>query len=89
MTPVALCLRVNGGVAINFARRCLQDRNVQALGETKHIYSAVHARFGRLDWIVLVVDRRGGASEIVDLVDFHIERKCDVMTHELKRGIAE
>src|SRR5882757_7188176 len=38
---------------------------------------------------MLIVDRRGRASEIVDLVDLDIERKGHVVAHDLEGGLAE
>jgi hypothetical protein len=36
---------------------------------------------------VLVVDGRGGTSEIVDLIYLNVERKCHVMTQKFEAGI--
>ena len=44
----------------------------------------MHAGLGRLHGIVLVVDRRGGAGKIVDLVDIDVERKRHVVAHQLE-----
>lgn len=43
---------------------------------------------GRLHRIVLVMNRRGRAGEIVDLIDLDIERKGHVMAHEFEARIA-
>ena len=40
--------------------------------------------FGRLHGIVLVVDRRGRAGEVVDLVDLDVERERHVVAHQLE-----
>jgi hypothetical protein len=39
--------------------------------------------------IVLVVDRGGGARQIVDFIHFYIERKAHVVAHELEAGMRE
>ena len=49
----------------------------------------MHRGLGRLHRIVLVVDRRGRAGEIVDLVDLDIERERHVVPHQLEMRIAE
>ena len=49
----------------------------------------MHAGLGGLHRIVLVVDRRGGAGEIEDLVDFDVERKRHVVTHQLEIVVVE
>lgn len=42
-----------------------------------------------LDWIVLVMHRRGRASEVVDLVNFQENRLDDVVSDEFEPGIPE
>src|SRR4051794_34225466 len=49
----------------------------------------MHTDFGGLHRVELVVHRRGRASEIEDLIDLDVERKTDVVTRELKAGIAQ
>ena len=86
--PVILGLRVDRGVAINLAGRGLEDAAPQPLGEAQHVDGAVHQRLRRLHWIVLIVDRRGWASKIVDLVRLDVERERHVVADELKAGMS-
>jgi hypothetical protein len=44
---------------------------------------------GGLHWIMLVVNRRGRTGEIVDLVDLHIERKRNVVPHQVEVLVIE
>ena len=44
---------------------------------------------GRLHRVVLVVDRRGRAGEVVDLVDLDVEREGHVVPHQLEMRIAQ
>ena len=53
------------------------------------LIAPMHARLGGLHRIALVVDGRGRAGEVVDLVDLDIERKGDVVAHHLESGVAE
>ena len=55
-----------------------------ALGQTQHVDRAVDASLGRLHRIVLIVDRRGWAGEIVYLIHFDKQREGDVMADEFK-----
>jgi hypothetical protein len=66
---------MHGRVAVDLAGRGLQDLARRPLGEAEHVDRAVHAGLGRLHRVVLVVDRRGRAGEVVDLVDLDVERK--------------
>src|SRR5690606_14908255 len=74
---------------VDLRRRSLQDRNSQTLRETEEIDRAVHADLGRLHGVVLVVNRRRRASQVVDLVDLDVERKGHVVAHDLEVGVAE
>src|SRR5262245_50895905 len=85
---IVLGLRMHVGIAVDLTGRGLEDPGAQALGEPQHIYSAEHARFRRLHGIVLIVDGRGRAGKIVDLVHFHVERKGYVVAHDLKAKMA-
>ena len=87
--PIFLGLRVDFGITVDLARRGLQDFRAGALGETEHVDRSVHAGLGRLNRIMLVVDRRGRTGEIVDLVHLHEERECHVVPLELESGMVQ
>ena len=79
VAPIFLGLRVHVRIAVNLGRRCLEDLGADALGEAEHVDGAMHAGLGRLHGVVLVMHRRSGTREIVDLVDLDIEREGDVV----------
>ena len=56
------------------------------LSKPEHVDRAMHARFGRLHRVTLVMDRRGWTGQIVDLVDLEIEREGHVVANSSKRG---
>ena len=89
VAPVGLGLRMDRRVAVDLAGRGLEDPALQALGQAQHVDGAVHAGLGRLHRIVLVVDRRGRAGQVVDLVDLDIEREGHVVAHQLEARIAD
>ena len=66
-------------VAVHFGRGCLQDRDAKALGEAEHVQRPEKTRLRGLDRIVLVVHRRRGTGEIVNLVHFDLQRCTDVV----------
>src|ERR1039458_10725612 len=45
--------------------------------------------FRSLDWIVLIVDRRGRAREIVDLVHFEQNRVSQIVPQDLEAGVGK
>ena len=84
MAPIILGLRMDVGIAVDFAGRGLEDLAAEALGQAEHVDRAVDRGLGRLHRIVLVVDRRGRAGEIEDLVDLDEQRESDVVAQELE-----
>src|SRR4029077_18474020 len=89
VAAIALDLRMHGGIAVDLAGRGLEDLGARTLGQAEHIDGAVHAGLGRLHRIVLVVNRRGRTSEVVDLVDLDIERERHVVAHQLEAWIVQ
>jgi len=89
VSPVVLSLRMHLGVAVDFARGCLEDAGADALGKPQHVGRPVDAGLDGLHGIVLVVDGGSGAGEVVDLVHLHVERKCDVVAHELEAPVVQ
>jgi hypothetical protein len=49
----------------------------------------VDARLRRLHRIVLVVNGRGRTGEVVDLIDFDVERERHIVTNQLKPMVIE
>src|SRR6266446_10797629 len=84
IAPVILGLGMNIGIAIDLACRCLQNLRFHALGKAEHVDRAMNGGFRGLHRLALVVNRRSWASQIVNLVDFDIERKRHVMSHKFE-----
>jgi hypothetical protein len=80
---------MNRGVAVNFAGRGLKDSGAHPFCQAEHVDRAVHARLRGLHGIELVVDRRRRARQIVDFVDFYIQRKRHIVTHQLEEVVAQ
>jgi hypothetical protein len=76
-------------IAIDFGGRGLQDLRLYPFGETEHVDRAVHARLRRLHRIMLIMNGRGRASEIVDLVHLDIERKRHVVPEQFETRMRE
>ena len=64
-------------------------RRPDALGEHQHVEGAHDVRLDRLDRVVLVVHRRRGAGQVVDLVDLGEERLADVVPQQLEARMVE
>jgi hypothetical protein len=48
-----------------------------------------YSRAGPTHWIELIVNRRCGAGEIVDLVHFNVERECNMVSQRLERRVSQ
>ena len=77
------------GIAVDFAGRGLQHLRPAALGHAQHVDRPHHRGLHRLDGIVLVVARRGGAGQVVDLVDLQQDRQRHVVANQLEVRPAE
>ena len=80
---------MNRGIAVDFARRRLENLAAKPLGKTKYIDCAMNRRLGRLNRVVLIVDRRSWTGQIVDLVDLELERVGHIVPHEFETGVSE
>jgi hypothetical protein len=61
----------------------------QPLRQPEHVNGAMDAGLDRLDRLVLIMDQRGRAGGIVNLVHFDIERHGHVVTHRLELRIGQ
>ena len=88
ITPIIFALRVDFGVTVYLAGRSLEYLRLDPLGQSQHVDCAMDTRLGRLDWVVLVVDRRCWTREVIDFVDLDIKRKGDVVPNDFKVSVA-
>src|SRR5690606_6949674 len=86
---ILLVLRMHARVAVDLARRGLQDLRLRPSGKPEHVDCTVHARLRRLHGIALVVHRRRRACEVVDLIDLDVDRKRYVVANELEARVIE
>ena len=84
VAPIGFNLWVNGRIAVNLRGACLKNFGAQPLGETKHIDGTMHASLGGLYRVVLVMNGTRRTGQIVNLINFDVQRKRDVVTHQLK-----
>ena len=76
-------------VAVDLAGGCVQHHRLCLEGEIEHVHNAEHGALGRLHRVLLVVDGRCGAGEVVYLVELSPERLRDVVQHERELRVAE
>ena len=72
------------GIAVDFGCRGLENFRARTFGEAEHVDRAVHTGFGRLNRIELIMDRRRGTGQIVNLVDFYEQRHRNIMAEHLE-----
>ena len=84
VAPIVFGLRMDARIAVHFGGGGLKDSCPQPLGQAQHVDRAMHACLRRLHGIVLVVDRRGRAGEIVNLVDLDVEREGHIVPNQFE-----
>ena len=67
----------------------MEDARLRLEGEVEDVHDTQDGAFRRLDGVLLVVDGRGGAGEVVDLVELPPEGLGDVVQHERELRLAE
>ncbi len=67
----------------------MENRDPQALSQPQHVDSTHDVCLGRLYWVVLVVNRGCRGRQVIDRVNFDIEREGHIVTHELKTRVGE
>ena len=87
MAPVALRLGMDNRVTVDFTRRGLEDLGPYTFGQPQHVDGPVHTGLGGLHRIILIMNGRCRAGQIVDLIYLHIEREGDIMPHQFKMWI--
>jgi len=86
LAPVTLGLGMNLRVPVDLARRGLKNSGSRALSQTQHIDRAMHTRLGGLHGVMLVMNGARRAGEIEDLINLHVEREGDVVSHQFEVG---
>ena len=89
VAPVVLGLRMHGRVAIDFRGGGLEDAGADALGQAEAVDGPHDGGLQRLDRVVLIVGRRGGAGEVVNLVHLGLERLDHIVPDQFETGMAE
>jgi hypothetical protein len=67
----------------------LKDFSFEPFCEAEQIDRSVNARFRRLNRIGLIMDWRSGTGEIVNLVNFDIQRKTYIMANKFEEGMIQ
>ena len=77
------------GIAVDFGGRGLQDFRLAAFGETQHVDGAHNGGFCCGHGVELVVRRRCGAGEVINLIYLKKDRQGDVVTDDFEERIAD
>jgi hypothetical protein len=88
VAPVALRLRVDFRVALDFRSGGEEKARLDALREAEHVERAHRADLDRLDRVQHLLRRRGWAREVIDLVHLEEERLDHVVLAEGKVRVA-
>ena len=89
VAPVFLDLRVDERIAVDLARRRVEHARLRLQRELEHVHRPEHRTLRRLDGVLLVVDWRSGAGEVVDFVELPPERLRHVVEDEREALVAQ
>ena len=89
ISPIILGLRMHRRIAVDFTGRGLQYLATEPFGQAQNIDCAVNGCLGCLHRIVLIMHRRRGAGEVVNLIHLNKERYRHIVPHQLKTRIVE
>ena len=87
--PVALLLRMDLRIAVDLRCGGLEDPGLHPLGQPQRVDGAHDAGLDRLDRVVLVMNGGCRTGQVVDLIDFEVDRVDDVVTDAFKMGISQ
>jgi len=88
-SEIGLRLGVNCGIPVNLRSRGLEDSCLEAFSESQHVNGSMDIDLGGLNRVVLVMDRRCRAGEVVNPVHLDIKRESYVMAKKFKKRILE
>ena len=84
IAPICLLLRMHHRIAVYLAGRSLQDFGLGAFGQPEHMDGSHDRGFQGLDRVVLVMNGRCGAGEVVYFVDFGMVRLDDIVAYQFE-----
>jgi hypothetical protein len=88
VSPVAFGLRMHGRIAVHLAGGGLKDFCLHPLGKPQHVDGAHDAGLDSFRRIVLVMNRRCRAGQIVNFIHLQKNGLCQIMTDQLEIGFS-
>jgi len=89
ISPVALHLGMDAGIAIDLGGRGLEDLCLQPFGKSQHVDGPMYVHFCCLDRVILVMDWGSGTGEIKDFIDLDVKRKRDVVPYKFEIRVVQ
>src|SRR6266550_8662168 len=87
MPPILFRLRMHLRIPVYFRGRGLENSSADALGQPQHVDGSNDARLNGLDRVVLIMNRRRRAGQVIDLIDFEQDGFNHIVTHKFKTRI--
>ncbi len=89
MAPVGFALRMLEGVAVDFGRRGVEDARLGLERQFQHVHHPDEGGLDGFDGVALIVDRRGGTGQVVDLVELPPEGLRHIMQNEGEAAVVQ
>ena len=84
VSVIGFGLGMNRRITINLRSRSLKNFGLDPFGKPQHVDGAVNIDLGGLNRVVLVMNGGCRAGQVVNLLDFQIQRKGDVVPEQFK-----
>lgn len=87
VTLIAFKLGMHAWVTIDLAGASWRDARIKSLGQAQYISSPVHADFGRLHQIKLVVNRTSWGGQVMNQIQFDVQQESCLVSNEVKTRV--
>jgi hypothetical protein len=88
-SEIGLRLGVNCGISIHLRSGGLEDSCLEAFSESQHVNGTMDIDLCGLNRVVLVMDRRCRAGEVINSIHLDVKRESYVMAKKFKKRILE
>jgi len=88
-SEIGLRLGVNCGISIHLRSGGLEDSCLEAFSESQHVNGTMDIDLGGLNRVVLVMNRRCRAGEVINSIHLDVKGKSYVMAKKFKKRILQ
>ncbi len=87
VAPVFFFLGMDLGIAVDLGGRGQKDAGLDPFGQPQHVEGPQDIGLDGLDRVILIVHRRGGTGQVIDLVHLQHDGVDHVVADQLQPGV--